>query len=162
MTITITKGDSIHHPHHGIGTVQSIRKRSFSGSTGRKFAKLFFPREEMVMMIGENELHEHIRKPIQKSEAKKVLEHISEWSELESDQWKARANAQQAKLDDGNPIAIAEVYKTLSRRMADDKLSAADRRQLSQAEERLIEELSMAMGQPAGKTCKRMEKAAGV
>ncbi len=114
------------------------------------------------MMIGENELHKHIRKPIQKSEARKVLEHISDWSESESDQWKARANALQAKLDDGNPIAIAEVYKTLSRRMADDKLSAADRRQLSQAEERLIEELSIAVGQPAGEISKRMEQAAGV
>lgn len=114
------------------------------------------------MMISEDELDEHIRKPIQESEARKVLKHISDWSESESDQWKTRANAHQVKLDDGDPIAIAEVYKTLSQRMSDDKLSAADRRQLSQAEERLIEELSMAVGQPAGKISKRMEQAAGV
>lgn len=114
------------------------------------------------MMIDENDLEEHIRKPIQKSEAKKVLEHISEWSEEESNQWKTRANAQQAKLDDGDPFAIAEVYKTLSQRMVDDKLSAADRRQLSKAEERLTEELSIAVGQSASKIGKRMKTAAGI
>ncbi len=55
-----------------------------------------------------------IRKPIEESEARGVLEHIGNWSESVSDSWKVRANAQKRKLDDGNPFALAEVYKTLS------------------------------------------------
>jgi RNA polymerase-interacting CarD/CdnL/TRCF family regulator len=159
-TITITPGDSIHHPQHGIGTVQSIRKRSFSGPKGRKFAKLFFPRDDMTMMVRENDLADTIRKPIRKSEARKVLKHISDWSESESDQWKTRANAQQRKLDDGDPFALAEVYKTLTLRMESDSLSMADRRQLSQSERQLAEELASALKQPVNKIRRRMVTAA--
>ncbi len=160
MTITISQGDSIHHPQHGIGTVQSIRERSFSGPDNSKFVKLFFPRDEMVLMVRENDIEETIRKPIEKSEARKVLKHIVEWNESESEQWKVRANAQQSKLDEGNPFGLAEVYKTLSQRMEADKLSAADRRQLSQSEQCLSEELAAALDQPRDKICAKMEKAA--
>jgi len=121
---------------------------------------MFFPREDITMMVRENDLADTIRKPIKKSEARKVLDHIGSWRESESEQWKARANAQQEKLDDGNPFGLAEVYKTLSLRMESDKLSAADRRQLGQSEQRLAEELSMALEQSADRVCKRMEKAA--
>ncbi len=160
LIITISQGDSIHHPQHGIGTVQSIRERSFSGPDNFKFVKLFFPRDDMVLMVREDDVEETIRKPIEKSEARKVLKHIVDWSEAESEQWKVRANAQQNKLDEGNPFALAEVYKTLSQRMEADKLSAADRRQLSQSEQCLSEELAAALNQPLAKVCAKMEKAA--
>jgi RNA polymerase-interacting CarD/CdnL/TRCF family regulator len=160
LTITISQGDSIHHPQHGIGTVQSIRERSFSGPDKSKFAKLFFPRDDMILMIRENDLEETIRKPILESEARKVLQHIGSWEESESEQWKVRANAQQNKLDAGNPFALAEVYKTLSLRMKAETMSAADRRQLSQSEQCLSEELAAALQQPLDKICRKMEKAA--
>jgi RNA polymerase-interacting CarD/CdnL/TRCF family regulator len=121
---------------------------------------MFFPRDDITVMVRENDLAETIRKPIAKSEARKVLAHIDDWQESESEQWKARANAQQLKLDDGNPFGLAEVYKTLSQRMEADKLSAADRRQLSQSEQSLSEELAMALNQSVGRVCRRMEKAA--
>jgi len=154
------EGDSIHHPQHGIGKVHSIRKRSFSGSQGSRFAKLFFPRDDMIMMVRESDLSDTIRKPIEKSEARGVLEHIGNWSESVSSSWKVRANAQQRKLDDGNPFALAEVYKTLSLLKEADSLSAADRKQLSHSEQCLSEELAIALQQPVNKVCRHMEKAA--
>jgi RNA polymerase-interacting CarD/CdnL/TRCF family regulator len=112
------------------------------------------------MMVRENDLAETIRKPIAKKEARKVLDHISEWDDAVSDQWKARANAHQAKLDDGDPFALAEVFKALSLRQEQDKLSAADRRHLGQAEQRLAEELAMALGQTERRALRTMGKAA--
>ena len=140
--------------------MHSIRKRSFSGPKGCRFAKLFFPREDITMMIRESDLAETIRKPIEESEARGVLEHIGNWNESASSSWKVRANAQQRKLDDGNPFALAEVYKTLSQLQKADSLSAADRQQLSHSEQCLSEELSVALGQPVSKVCRYMEKAA--
>jgi RNA polymerase-interacting CarD/CdnL/TRCF family regulator len=140
--------------------VQSIRTRSFSEPKGRKFAKLFFPREDLIMMVSENDLADTIRKPIKKSEARKVLAHIGDWTEPVNDQWKARADAQQRKLDDGDPFALAEVYKTLSLRRKADSLSGADRRQLKQSEQCLSDELAMALAQSADEVCQCMEKAA--
>jgi RNA polymerase-interacting CarD/CdnL/TRCF family regulator len=140
--------------------VQSIRKRSFSGPKGLKFAKIFFPREDLVMMVRERDLAGTIRKPIEKSEARKVLAHIGEWNESVSDQWKVRASAQQLKLDGGDAFALAEVYKTLSLRHNADCLSAADRRQLSQSKQCLSEQLAVALDRPMGKVSERMEQAA--
>jgi RNA polymerase-interacting CarD/CdnL/TRCF family regulator len=112
------------------------------------------------MMVRESDLADTIRKPIEGTEARGVLEHIGKWSESASGSWKIRATAQQRKLDDGNPFAIAEVYKTLSLLQAADSLSAADRQQLSHSEQCLSEELAIALQQPVGKICRSMEKAA--
>ena len=140
--------------------MQSIRERSFSGPDGLKFAKLYFPREDMIMMIRGEDISGMIRKPIAKSTARKVLEHIREWSETVSDQWKVRANAQQQKLDDGDPFGLAEVYKTLVGRQKADCLSAADRRQLGQSEKVLSEELAIALELPVVKVLGSMKEAA--
>jgi RNA polymerase-interacting CarD/CdnL/TRCF family regulator len=160
ITITIQEGDTIHHHQHGIGTVVSIRKRSFSGPDGSKFAKLHFTRNSMTMMVREEDLAETVRKPIAKKTAQEVFEHIGSWKEAVSEQWKPRAAALQKKLDDGSPFALAEVYKTLSMRQKADNLSAADRRQLGQSEARLAEELAMAFGRAEDDVLRQMETSA--
>jgi RNA polymerase-interacting CarD/CdnL/TRCF family regulator len=138
--------------------VQSIRKRSFSGPRGGKFAKMFFPRDDMSVMIREAELEDTVRKPIERKEARKVLDHINDWDGSVSDQWKSRANTHQAKLDSGDPLSLAEVYKALRLRQEDDNLSAADRRHLSESEERLAEELAVALGETRRKTRRAMAR----
>ena len=112
------------------------------------------------MMVRESELANVIRKPIEKSEAQKVLAHIDEWNGSTSEEWKTRANAQQRKLDNDDPFALAEVYKAMVVRKEAGTLSGADRRQLSQSEQRLSEELAAALNKPMGKICVRMENAA--
>lgn len=114
----------------------------------------------MTMLVRETDLGDSVRKPIAKKTANEVIAHIAKWTEQVSEQWKTRAANFQAKLDDGDPFAIAEVYKTLRLRQEDDNLSAADRRQLGQSESRLSEELGMAFGDDPAKVLKRMEKAA--
>ena len=111
-------------------------------------------------MVRESKLADVIRKPIKKSEAQKVLAHIGEWTGTTSEEWKARSNAQQRKLDNGSPFALAEVYKVLIMRKDAGTLSGADRRQLIQSEQCLSEELAAALNQTMGKICVSMEKAA--
>lgn len=114
------------------------------------------------MMIRVEDLEGTVRKPMARKTARKVLEHIGEWDESVSEEWKARANKLQTKLDDGSPFALAEVYKTLFCRQAaeDVTLSAADRRQLSQCEARLSEELAMAFDRDTADVLRLMESSA--
>ena len=77
---------------------------------------MFFPRNEMTMLVREEDLGDSIRKPIAKKTARLVLEHIDQFQETVSEQWKTRANAFQVKLDNGDPFELAEVYKTLQQR----------------------------------------------
>jgi len=112
------------------------------------------------MMVRESELADVIRKPIEKSEAQKVLAHIGEWIGPSSEEWKTRANVQQRKLDNGNPFSLAEVYKDMILRKEAGTLSGADRNHLSKSEQCLSEELAAALNKPLGKICELMENAA--
>lgn len=111
-------------------------------------------------MVREEDLQETVRPPIRKSEAQKVLDHLETWDGKVSESWKSRANTHQAKIDDGNPFSLAEVYKCLCQRRADDSLSAADRKHLSRTEQFLAEELAVALNKSTEETIKRMEGAA--
>ena len=112
------------------------------------------------MMVRESELADVIRKPIEKSEAQKVLAHIGEWNGSSSEVWKTRANVQQRKFDNGDPLSLAEVYKAMVVRKEAGTLSGADRNHLSKSEQCLSEELAAALNKPIGKICLLMEKAA--
>lgn len=98
-------------------------------------------------MLRENHLDETCRKPIGAAEAKKLLSHLKTFKAKLSNQWKTRANANQVKMDKGDPSGYAEVYKSLRAREEDGSLSAADRVHLKQSGEFLSEELAIALGQ---------------
>jgi RNA polymerase-interacting CarD/CdnL/TRCF family regulator len=157
--ITISEGDCIHHPHHGIGEVQSIRSRSFSGENDARFAEIFFKRERITLMLRENSLDNIIRAPIGPSRAKKLLDHMQDWTAKVSNEWKARANTHQAMMDDGDPMACAEVYKSLRVLEQDGALSATDRKHLKRCKEYLSEELANALDQTQHETLDQMKQA---
>lgn len=110
-------------------------------------------------MLRENDLDEMIRAPIGASEARKLLNHMKKWKGKVSSQWKARANAHQAKMERGDPYAYAEVYKGLRIRQEEDNLSAADRTHLKQSAEFLSEELANALGKSQDQALSQIEQA---
>jgi RNA polymerase-interacting CarD/CdnL/TRCF family regulator len=112
-------------------------------------------------MLRENELDEFIRKPMGKSEAGKLLDHLETWQGNVSNQWKTRANAHQKKMDAGEPMRYAEVYKSLIHRQKDDSLSAADRTHLQQSSDLLAEELANALGKTHTEALDQMARVAG-
>ena len=113
-------------------------------------------------MVRENSLDSTVRAPIGPSRAAKLLEHMKTWKAKVSDQWKLRATAHQAMMDEGDPSAYAEVYKGLRIREQDDALSAADRKHLKACEEFLSEELANALGQSQGEALEQMTQATRV
>jgi RNA polymerase-interacting CarD/CdnL/TRCF family regulator len=144
--IDINQGDSVHHPHHGIGQVESISKRSFSGEKECSFAELYFKRDGLTLMMREKDLEKTVRNPINASEAKDLLDHLGQWKGKVSSQWKARANANQETMDRGDPYGYVEVYKGLSTLEEEGTLRASDRTHLNQSLEFLAEELGNALG----------------
>ena len=110
-------------------------------------------------MLRENQLDESIRKPMGKREAKKLLDHLKSWTGKVSNQWKTRANAHQLKMEAGEPLRYAEVFKTLKQRQAEASLSAADRNHLKQSAELLSEELANAIGKTPEQALRELSKA---
>lgn len=156
--ININQGDTVHHPHHGIGEVQSIRKRSFAGEKETTFAQLYFERDGLTLMLRQKDLDKTVRNPIDANEAKKLLDHLQNWKGKVSGQWKARANANQEAMDRGDPYGYAEVYKGLSILEAEGTLRASDRAHLNQSLEFLAEELANALGKTRDQARRQIAK----
>jgi RNA polymerase-interacting CarD/CdnL/TRCF family regulator len=143
--ITINQGDSVYHPRHGIGKVESICKRSFSGEEETTFANLYFKRDKLTLMLRKQDLDDIGRYPINAKEAKRLLDHLETWKGRMSNQWKTRANKNQAVIESGDPFGYAEVYKGLAQLEAEGNLRASDRTHLNHSLECLVDELAAAL-----------------
>jgi len=141
----ISSGNAVHHPHHGIGQVQSVRERNFDGANGTKFAQLYFERESLTLILPMQDCEDTVRSPITRKQARQILQHIEAWEGRPSKQWKARANAHQEAMERGDPFEYAEVFKGLSLLEADGSLRHTDRTHLNQAMDFLADELSFAL-----------------
>ncbi len=62
-------------------------------------------------------------------------------------------------MDEGDPKAYAEVYKSLREREQEETLSSADREHLKRCTEFLSEELANAMGQTTEEALDQMTQA---
>jgi len=92
------------------------------------------------------DLAKTVRKPINATEAKQLLDHLKKWNGKVSSQWKARANANQVVMERGDPYGYADVYKGLSNLEAEGTLRSTDREHLNRSLKFLVEELANALG----------------
>ena len=145
-SVKISRGNAIHHPHHGIGKVQSVRERNFDGANGTKFAQLYFQREDLTLILPEQDAADTVRNPITARQARQIIKHIESFEGRASKQWKTRAAKHQDAIDHGDPFEYAEVFKSLMRLEADGTLRHTDRSHLNRAMDFLADELSFALG----------------
>lgn len=85
---------------------------------------------------------------------------MENWEGRCNEQWKARATANQAAIDKGEPFGYAEVCKGLSIMKEQGTLSATDRQHLNLTLEFLSEELANALGKTLERARLVVEKAA--
>jgi CarD family transcriptional regulator len=157
--ITINQGDRIYHPSHGIGLVKSILNKSFFGENETRFVKFYFERDSLTWLVRATDIPGNIRRTINAKEARNVIKHMENWQGRMSEQWKSRANANQAVLDSGDPLRCAEVIKDLSIMREQGTLRAADRTHLNLGIEYLSEELASALGKSHDRVRHLIEKA---
>ena len=141
----IGKGVTVHHPEHGIGRVQKVGKRKFAGSHGDDFAQLYFRREQLTLIMPAQDLVGTVRKPLNARQAREVLDYLKRWDGPVSKRWKARAAANQAAIERGDPFAYAEVCKGLSQLESEGALRHTDRAHLNRSFEFLADELAHAL-----------------
>lgn len=156
----LNRGCAVHHPHHGIGKVQSVRKRNFDGANGTKFAQLYFKREALTLILPMQDAAEAVRSPINSKQARQIIDHIATWEGRASRQWKARAAAHQEAMERGDPFEYAEVFKSLYRLEAAGTLRHTDRAHLNQAMDFLADELSFALDTTADRVRELITEAA--
>jgi RNA polymerase-interacting CarD/CdnL/TRCF family regulator len=158
----ISRGNPVHHPHHGIGQVQSVGKRAFAGSNGANFAQLYFKREELTLILPMRDAAHAVRSPISAAQAAQILDHIGNWDGRANKQWKARAAAHREAMDRDDPFECAEVFKALSRLEAAGNLRHTDRAHLNRALTALADELAFALDESPDRVREQITAAAAV
>jgi RNA polymerase-interacting CarD/CdnL/TRCF family regulator len=97
-------------------------------------------------MLLEKDLPKTVRRLISADEAEKLLQQYKEWQGSSSDQWKARAESNQAAIDSGEPFGYARVYKELNKLETEGQLRPRDRAHMKLALDLLTEELARSLG----------------
>lgn len=144
--MNFTKGDTVHHSLHGIGTIRDVQVKELLGSK-IKFAILYFEREQLEMMVPIGDLPAKVRSPIDESQAQKVLTHLEEWDGNLAKEWKTRNRRNQERLESGDPMELSHIVKGLTvLQEKKGRLNSSDQRQLDRSLALLAEELAVALG----------------
>jgi RNA polymerase-interacting CarD/CdnL/TRCF family regulator len=141
-SINIRKGENVIHAQHGVGKITSIHNCSFSGHAEASYVHLYFQRDKLALTVLEENLAGVVRGLISSEEARKLLDQVITDSGEPESRWKARADANQAAIDSGNPFEYVKVLKGLAHLESEGGLRLRDREHLSQSLCLLTEELA--------------------
>jgi len=158
---SIRRGAAVHHPHHGIGRVQSVGKRRFAGANGTEFAQLYFQRDGLTLIMPLHDVAGVVRSPLDASQASQLLDYLENCDGRCSKRWKARAAAHEQAIQGNDPFQYAEVAKGLSRLEAEGALRHTDRTHLNRSIELLADELAYALGKTPEHARRLITEAAG-
>jgi len=135
-------GDFVVYPTHGVGKVTGIETREIAGEKLKLFV-IEFDKEKMTLRV-----------PIQKAEdsglrklsSRKIMDNAMKTlrgrSRVKRTMWSRRAQEYEAKINSGDPVAIAEVVRDLHRNAGQPDQSYSERQIYQAALDRLVRELA--------------------
>jgi len=138
-------GDKIVYPIHGAGVIESIEEKEILGSKN-KYYIMRMPIGDMSVMIPLDNIETlGIRTIIDKSDSRKVLDILSQEPTEMSKIWTKRYRENEMKIKTGNIYEIAEIVKNLMAMDRAKKLSAGEKKILSNARSILLSELMLVL-----------------
>lgn len=133
------------HPLYGLGTVQTIEEKTVLGEK-ISLAQIFFPHENLKMMVNVDKETELFRAPLEKDQVKEVFSFL-ESHEVET---LSRANQRQRmnleKIKSNDIFRLCEVIKDLTLMSQKKKLSFKEAEMFERAKRVLVDELALVTG----------------
>ncbi|HWB84302.1 MAG TPA: CarD family transcriptional regulator [Bryobacteraceae bacterium] len=146
--MTFQIGDKVVYPNQGVGTIENISTRSF-GSAFEKFYLLRFGYNSMTVMVPfSNAADIGLRRVIKDREISRILSFLSNGSCEITQDWKVRYKENTMKMQSGDLLLAAEVFKSLLQIHIDKPLSFREKKMLDRARHMLISEISIARNVP--------------
>ena len=146
--MTFRIGDKVVYPNQGVGTVENISTRSF-GSAFEKFYLLRFGCNSMTVLVPfSNAANIGLRRVTRDREISRILSYLSNgWCQVNPD-WKVRYKENSEKMQSGDLLQAAEVFKGLLQVHLDKPLSFREKKMLDRARHMLVSEVSIARNVP--------------
>ena len=140
--ISFSAGDFVVYPTHGVGKVMSITKDTVAGQELELIA-VRFDKDRMTLRVPLMKAkNSGLRKLSNRSIMDTALETLRGKSKSKRTMWSRRAQEYEAKINSGDPVAIAEVVRDLYRSQSQSDQSYSERQIYEQALERLANELA--------------------
>jgi CarD family transcriptional regulator len=145
--MTFQIGEKVVYPNQGVGTIENISTRSF-GTALEKFYLLRFGCSMTVLVPLSNAANIGLRRVTKHREISRILSYLAiGWCSIHSD-WKIRFKENSDKMQSGDLLRAAEVFKGLLQLHVDKPLSFREKKMLDRARHMLVSEISIARTVP--------------
>ena len=145
--MTFQIGDKVVYPNQGVGTIENISTRTF-GTAFEKFYLLRFGCSMTVLVPLSNAANIGLRRITKDREISRVLSYLSNGSCPINPDWKVRFKENTDKMQSGDLLRAAEVFKTLLLLHVDKPLSFREKKMLDRARHMLVSEISISRNVP--------------
>jgi len=146
--MTFQIGDKVVYPNQGVGTVENISTRSF-GTCYEKFYLLRFGGTAMTVLVPfSNAANIGLRRVTKDREISRVLSFLANGLCSINPDWKVRYKENTDKMQSGDLLRAAEVFKTLLQLHTEKPLSFREKKMLDRARHMLVSEVSTARSVP--------------
>jgi CarD family transcriptional regulator len=135
-------GDFVVYPTHGVGRISAIVDQEVAGYQLRLFV-VEFDKEKMTLRIPVGKAEEAgLRKLATRQMIDVAITTLKGRSKVNRAMWSRRAQEYEAKINSGDPVAIAEVVRDLHRNAGQPDQSYSERQIYEAALERLAREVA--------------------
>ncbi|MSO71270.1 MAG: CarD family transcriptional regulator [Alphaproteobacteria bacterium] len=135
-------GDFVVYPAHGVGRVVGIEKQMIAGETLKLFV-IQFDKERMTLRVPvEKATKSGLRKLSNRKVIDAALKALKGKVRIKRTMWSRRAQEYEAKINSGDPVAVAEVVRDLHRGADQPDQSYSERQMYQAALDRLARELA--------------------
>jgi CarD family transcriptional regulator len=135
-------GDHVVYPTHGVGTVQGIETMSAAGYSLQVIVVTFDENRMTLRVPVGKAASSGLRKLATDGAMKDALDTLKGKARIKRTMWSRRAQEYEAKINSGDPVAIAEVVRDLHRNAGQPDQSFSERQIYEQAMDRLAAELA--------------------
>jgi CarD family transcriptional regulator len=156
--MTFQIGEKVVYPNQGVGTIENISTRSF-GAALEQFYLLRFACSMTVLVPLSNAANIGLRRVTKHREISRILSYLAiGWCSFHSD-WKLRFKENSDKMQSGDLLKAAEVFKGLLQLHIDKPLSFREKKMLDRARYMLVSEISIARSVPEIHAVSLMQRA---
>ncbi len=140
--LSFIPGDHVVYPTHGVGKVIAVETQQIAGHELQLFV-ITFDRDRMTLRVPVTKAKKSgLRKLANGKLMENALTTLRGRAKVKRAMWSRRAQEYEAKINSGDPIAIAEVVRDLHRNAAQPDQSYSERQIYEAALERLAAELA--------------------
>ncbi len=140
--LPFSKGDYVVYPTHGVGKVMGVEKQEIAGFQLQLFV-ISFDSEKMTLRVPVEKVKDSgLRKISSRDKMASAMTTLRGRARSKRTMWSRRAQEYEAKINSGDPLAIAEVVRDLHRKAGQPDQSFSERQIFESARDRLAHELA--------------------